>query len=46
MILSAVLSGCAVPQQLPKQALTRADLQSLEKGQEDQNKFHNQYRIF
>jgi tol-pal system protein YbgF len=35
MILTAVLSGCAVPQQLPKQALTRADLQSLEQGQED-----------
>ena len=35
MIFTAVLSGCAVPQQLPKQALTRADLQSLEQGQQD-----------
>jgi len=35
VILAAILSGCAVPQPLPKQALTRADLQSLEQGQED-----------
>lgn len=35
MILAAILSGCAVSPPPPGKALSRADLQSLEQGQED-----------
>lgn len=35
IILAATLSGCAVSQPSPGQSLTRADLRSVEQGQED-----------